>query len=659
MKAASAVGARARGDAGGFGGLFDAVEDAGAGGGALSVPRAPDGSAAAYRCVRTRAELDELLAELRGAPMIAVDTETTSTRPMRAVLCGLSFSTRPGTGWYVPVRSPTPEAHLDTQTVVEALRPILEDPKRPKCGHNAKYDLLVLRRAGVELRGVEFDSMIASYLIDASRSSHGMDALALALLNHTCIPISDLIGSGTRQRTFDTVPLDRAAEYAAEDADITLRLREHMAPQLRAMGLVELFRDLEMPLVSVLAELEWNGILVDPAELDRQTVRLGARVTALRAQIIDAAPRAFNPDSPKQLASILFNPVDAAEPGLGLKPVKRTKTGFSTDVEVLEKLAEDPAIGSPIPELLVEYRQLTKLVGTYLVALKEEIHPETRRIHASFNQTVAATGRLSSSDPNLQNIPIRSEDGREIRRAFIAPPGRVLISADYSQIELRLLAHLARDAALIEAFHAGADIHTAVAAQIHNVKPEDVTREQRNGAKMVNFGIIYGITPYGLARRLHVDNETATTIIDDYKRRFSGIATFLAECIDVAVRKGYVETMCKRRRPIPEIESSNPNRRALAERTAINSVVQGSAADLIKIAMVDLHARLSDHTSATPEVPGVRMLLQIHDELVFEADRAVAERAQRIIVERMERAMDLTVPLKVESAISENWFEGK
>lgn len=645
---------------GGFGGLFDAIDE----GAPSAGVRAPDGGDAQYRCVCTREELAELVAELRAASCIAVDTETTSTRPMRAELCGLSFSTRAGTGWYVPVRSPTPECHLDAKTVLGALRPVLEDPARPKCGHNLKYDLLVLRRAGVEMQGMEFDSMIASYLIDASRSSHGMDALALALLNHTCIPISDLIGSGVRQRTFDTVPLDRAAEYAAEDADISLRLRECMAPQIRAMGIGELFHDLEMPLVSVLAELEWNGILVDPAELDRQAERLTARVGELRTRIIDAAPRSFNPDSPKQLASVLFNAPDAAEPGLGIKPVKRTKTGYSTDVEVLEKLAEDPAIGSPIPQLLVEYRQLTKLVGTYLVALKEEIHPETRRIHASFNQTVAATGRLSSSDPNLQNIPIRSDVGREIRRAFVASPGHVLISADYSQIELRLLAHLAKDAALIEAFHAGADIHTAVAAQIHEVKPEDVTREQRNGAKMVNFGIVYGITPYGLARRLGVDNETATRIIDDYKRRFSGISRFLAECIDVAVRKGYVETMCKRRRPIPDIESTNPQRRALAERTAINSVVQGSAADLIKIAMVDLHRRLSAHAAdmrggKPPEVPGVRMLLQIHDELVFEVEEAQAARAQRVIVERMERAMTLAVPLKVESAISANWFEGK
>lgn len=653
-------GPRPKPEAGGFGGLFDAIDE----GAPSAGVRAPDGGEAQYRCVCTREELAELVAELATASCIAVDTETTSTRPMRADLCGLSFSTRAGTGWYVPVRSPTPECHLDAETVLGALRPVLEDPTRPKCGHNLKYDLLVLRRAGVEMRGIAFDSMIASYLIDASRSSHGMDALALALLNHTCIPISDLIGSGVRQRTFDTVALDRAAEYAAEDADISLRLRECMEPQIRAMGIGELFHDLEMPLVSVLAELEWNGILVDPAELDRQTERLTARVGELRKRIIDAAPRSFNPDSPKQLASVLFNAPDAAEPGLGIKPVKRTKTGYSTDVEVLEKLAEDPAIGSPIPQLLVEYRQLTKLVGTYLVALKEEIHPQTKRIHASFNQTVAATGRLSSSDPNLQNIPIRTDVGREIRRAFVASPGHVLISADYSQIELRLLAHLAKDAALIEAFHAGADIHTAVAAQIHGVQPGAVTREQRNGAKMVNFGIVYGITPYGLARRLGVDNETATRIIDDYKRRFSGISRFLAECIDVATRKGYVETMCKRRRPILDIESTNPQRRALAERTAINSVVQGSAADLIKIAMVDLHRRMSAHAAdlrggAPPEVPGVRMLLQIHDELVFEVEAPVAERAQRVIVDRMEKAMTLAVPLKVESAISANWFEGK
>ncbi|MBL0928174.1 MAG: hypothetical protein IBJ11_11070 [Phycisphaerales bacterium] len=607
------------------------------------------------------AELAALAEALRRAEIIAFDTETTSLTPRDARLCGLSFSVRPGEAWYVPVRSPEPGRHLDEAAVLRVLRPILEDPRRPKCGHNLKYDLLVMRNAGVELRGVAFDSMVASYLIDASRSGHSLDALCLALLKHTNISIGELIGTGKNQRTFDTAPLDRAIEYAAEDADMSLRLRDLMAPQLRAMGLWDLFERVEMPLVEVLAELEWNGITVDPAELDRQAERLNARIEDLRRKIVEASPRTFNPDSPKQLASVLFNKPTDAEPGLGLRPLKRTKTGPSTDAEVLEKLAADPEVTSPVPGLIVEHRQLTKLVGTYLVALKEAIHPSTGRIHASFNQTVAATGRLSSSDPNLQNIPIRTDVGREIRRAFVAAPGCVLIAADYSQIELRLLAHLSRDPALIEAFRNDEDIHTAVAAQIHGVAPERVTREQRNGAKMVNFGIVYGITPFGLARRLGVSNEQASAIIDGYKARFAGITTFLQECVAQAQRFGYVETILKRRRPIADIGAGNPSARALAERMAINSVVQGSAADLIKLAMVDLHARLSEHAghrrAGGPEIDGVKMLLQIHDELVFEARREVAEEALALVVQRMQQAMSLDVPLKVDAGMSESWFE--
>lgn len=618
-------------------------------------------SAGTYRCVRTKGELKELVAELQKAEWIALDTETTGLSPILADLCGLSFATRERSGWYVPVRSPEPENHLDTETVLAALRPVLEDAGRPKCGHNLKFDLMVLRKAGVTLRGVDFDSMVASYLIDASRSSHSLDALALALLGHSNISIKELIGSGPAQRTFDTVPLAQATEYAAEDADIALRLKNAMDPQLDGLGLRGLFQTLEMPLTVVLGELEWNGVLVDPAELDRQRERLGKQIVVLKDKIDVAAMetigRTFNPDSPKQLAGVLFNKPDATDAGLGLKPVKKTPKGEpSTDVEVLEKLADDATITTPIPALIVEYRTLTKLVSTYLVALKEAINPVTHRIHASFNQTVAVTGRLASSDPNLQNIPIRTEVGKEIRRAFIAPPGRTLVSADYSQIELRLLAHLSRDPALIDAFHQGIDIHTAVAAQVNNVKPEEVTKAQRSGAKMVNFGIVYGVTPFGLARRLGVPTSEAEAIITGYKKRFAGITTFLQECIEFAQTNGYVETMLKRRRNLPDIHSNIPARRAFAERNAINSVVQGSAADLIKLAMVDLHARF---TGPTPPVANVKMLLQIHDELVFEADAQTAEAARDVIVDRMEKAMTLSVPLKADSSIAANWFDGK
>jgi DNA polymerase-1 len=660
------------------GGLFDSI-----------TPPSTMPVSGSYHCVTTQQELDALVQTLKGADLIAVDTETTALSPLRAKLCGLSFAVEPGEAWYVPVRSPAPAEHLDEQTVLDALRTVLEDPQLPKTGHNLKYDLLILRNHGVELRGLTdpsrdpsessdegpdwlgCDTMVASYLIDSSRSSHSLDALAQALLGRQNVSIKELIGTGKKQRTFDEVPLDLAAPYAAEDADVSLQLHREMMPQLRAMGLSALWRDVELPLVEVLAELEWNGILVDPDELSRQERRLQKRIDELTDQIRDAAMespgRAFNPDSPRQLAAILFNAPDddragvSGGPGLGIKPIKRTKTGFSTDNEVLDKLDADPAVDTPIPALMLEYRQLTKLVGTYLKALHDEINPKTGRIHASFNQTGAVTGRLSSSDPNLQNIPIRTDIGREIRKAFIAPPGRVLISADYSQIELRILAHLSRDPALIEAFHAGQDIHAAVAAQIHGVPIDQVTRAQRNGAKMVNFGIVYGITPFGLARRLGCSNTEAEGIIDGYKRRFAGITTFLEECIEQARRLGYVETMLKRRRFIHDIDSTNPRRRAMAQRVAINSVVQGSAADLIKIAMVDLHDLFSEHAccgESGMRTWEVQMLLQIHDELVFESPESRAEAARGLIVERMEGAMSLTVPLRVDAAIAFNWHEG-
>lgn len=647
---------------GGFGGLFDQVESA-------EAPAAAEGS---YTIVRTKSELAELASTLKSADRVSLDAETTSVRAMRAELCGLSFAVEAGAGWYVPVRSPEAEEHLNEETVIDALRGVIEDESKPKVGHNLKYDLLVLRRAGVELRGLtsagSCDTMVASYLLDASRSSHSLDALSLAMLGRANISIKDLIGSGKKQKTFDQVPLDQAGPYAAEDADVSLQLAERMMPSLDADGLASLASDVELPLVEVLAELEYNGILVERDELDRQRERLETEIASLRAKIEDEAydrlGRGFDPDSPKQLAGILFNKGEDEDPGFGIKPLKKGKTGPSTDAEVLEKLSQDASVDTDIPRLVLDYRQLTKLVNTYLSSLVEDIHPETGRIHASFNQTVAATGRLSSSDPNLQNIPIRTDMGREIRRAFVAPDGRVLISADYSQIELRILAHLSQDPGLLSAFREDQDIHAAVAAQIHGVELDEVTREQRSGAKMVNFGIVYGITPFGLARRLGVSNTEATRIIDGYKGKFAGITTFLQECVDQAQRQGFVETMLKRRRPIADIDSKNPSRRSLAERMAINSVVQGSAADLIKLAMLDLHKRLSPHAGhwrngAEPEIPGVRMLLQIHDELVFEADEADAQDAKALIVERMAAAMELDVPLRVDASVSGNWFEGK
>ncbi|MDX2118906.1 MAG: DNA polymerase I [Planctomycetota bacterium] len=644
-------------DPGGMeGGLFAAI--------AAGEPREvkPQHEGHEYVCVTTREQLDDLVARIRDAEVFAFDTETDSLSVRDANLCGISICVKPGTAYYIPLRSPEPGKHLSAEVVLAALRPLLEDANRPKVAHNLKFDLLVLRNAGVAVRGIALpgscDPMVASYLIDSSRSSHSLDALSLALLGRGKQSISELIGSGKTQRTFDTVAIELATPYAAADAELTLELSQVMLPQLKAMGLTSLFQDVEMPLVEVLADLEWAGIKVDPAELERQRSRLSKRIEAIIVELdglfVSAIGRRVDPDSPKQLSAALFNTPEDATPGLGLKSSKKTKTGASTDAEVLEKLAEDPEIGTPIPTLILEYRQLSKLVSTYLIALRDAINPRTGRVHARFNQTVAATGRLSSSDPNLQNIPIRTDLGREIRKAFVAEPGKLLVSADYSQIELRLLAHLSRDAALIEAFQRGDDIHAAVAAQIHGVPLEQVTKDQRSGAKMVNFGIVYGITSYGLARRLGIDEKAAAEIIAGYKRRFSGITTFLQECVEQAKRHGYVETMLKRRRMIPDIESNVPNRRALAERTAINSVVQGSAADLIKLAMIDLHAR-----AKRGELASATMLLQIHDELVFEADAADAPRVRDIVVDRMEKAMSLRVPLKADARISADWAEGK
>ncbi|XAL99106.1 DNA polymerase I [Phycisphaeraceae bacterium D3-23] len=625
-----------------------------------------------YRAVLTQAELDDVVATLRKQTLIAVDTETVGLGH-DAALCGVCLSWAPGSGVYIPTLSPDPGAHLDTAAVIETLRPVLEDPAVAKCGHNIKYDDLVLRNAlpgsssgggkGIAMRGVVFDSMIGAFL--AGAPGRGMDDLALAELSHECIPISELIGPRPRkksdppQKTMDQLPLDRVTPYAAEDADITLQLCTLFRDRLDGMGMTDLYERVEMPLVRVLATMEQQGITVDARILDGQREQLQQRIDTLRTDILDRAKVDFNPDSPKQLGDVLFNQ-------LGFKPTKKTKTGYSTDSEVLEKLAalkpdEVPGVAEEaraIPTLMVEYRMLTKLVGTYLVALKEAIaDPATGgdgRVHARFHQTGAATGRLSSSDPNLQNIPIRTDVGREIRKAFVAPPGHVLIAADYSQIELRVLAHLSQDAALTAAFKDDQDIHTAVAAQVFETPPDEVTGEQRARAKVINFGIIYGITAYGLARRIdEMDNEAAAKLIADYKLRFTGIDRFLDECVAHAREHGYVQTVLGRRRAIPDIDDRNGQKRQLAERLAINSVVQGSAADLIKVAMVNLQHRIEEES-----LPA-KLLLQIHDELVVECPASEADRISQVVQEAMTGAMELSVPLKVDVGVGKDWFEAK
>ncbi|MEE2972133.1 MAG: DNA polymerase I [Planctomycetota bacterium] len=608
-----------------------------------------------YEVVTDRKTLEQVIDRAIASGRVAIDTETDGLRPRSVPLVGVSLAFEAERGFYVPLLSPSPDRHLDLESARPALTRLLTDPAVAKIGHNLKFDLVVLRSHGFEVSGVAGDSMIASYVEDATRASHAMDALSETLLGRRCVPITAVIGKGREQRLFSEVPLDVSAPYAAEDADITLRLETRLLEELRREGLEGLYRDTELPLVAILADLEYAGIAVDAEELDRQREALGGRIEDLRTSIVDAAPHPFNPDSPKQLAAALFNAADADPPGLGLRPVKKGKTGPSTDAEVMEKLADDPAVDTPIPDLILEYRQLVKLVGTYLVALKEAIDPTTGRIHASFNQTVTATGRLSSSDPNLQNIPIRTEVGRDIRKAFTAPPGRLLLAADYSQVELRMLAHLSGDRGLREAFERGEDIHAAVASQVLQVPLGEVDAEMRSTAKMINFGIVYGITGYGLARRLggDMDVPTADGIITDYKARFPGIRNFLDACVDQARTHGWVETILGRRRRIPQITARNPMERQLGERMAINTVVQGSAADLIKRAMIDVAAVL-------PEThPDARMILQIHDELVLE----VAEEEVEAVADRvrtcMEQAMDLEVPLVAEPSWGRTWAATK
>jgi DNA polymerase-1 len=622
------------------GGLFDMGPD-----------RDQPAYSAGYVLIDTTKKLDKLVKKLEKVSVFSVDTETTSVNPMEAELCGISISVGEGDGAYIPTKCK--ESHLDERVVVEALKSVLEDSTIAKIGHNLKYDLVVFHNVGIEVQGPLHDTLITAWLIDASRSGYSMDAVAMGLLDYECMPISDLIGKGKSQITFDQVPLQDAYPYAAEDADIAYRLWNAIEPQLADGELRKLYDEIEMPLIRVLAAMRIAGIRVDPSELLRQREILSTRIEELKADIGDAAPFPFNPDSPKQLSQVLFNDPDSEQGGLGIKPIKKGKSFHSTDVEVLERLSVDPEIETKLPSLVLEYRKLTKLVNTYLVSLGETINQKTGRIHASFNQTGTATGRLSSSDPNLQNIPIRSEIGRNIRRAFIPNKGSVFVAADYSQVELRMLAHLSEDEALIHAFKDGQDIHRAVASEVFGTAIDEVSSEQRSAAKAVNFGIVYGITNWGLARQLGCDVDRATAIIDDYKSKFSGIQSFLDRCTKQAMKHGYVETIMHRRRHIYSIESSNPQQQALAKRVAINSVVQGSAADLIKIAMINVQNELAS------KFEGARLLLQIHDELVVEVPTKNAEPVRDFLVDVMESAMELVVPLVADASIASNWAECK
>ena len=603
-----------------------------------------------YSVITTPEQLESLAATLREQPIVSVDTETTSLE-RDAALCGLSFSWKPGHGVYVPIRSPNPGDHLDAATVLTALGPILADSNLHKCGHNLKFDAQVLLRNGVKLRGVVFDSMLASLLIDPEQPGHRLDTVALLHLNYKMIPLSDLIGEGDKETSIDTVPLAEVTNYASEDTDIVLRLYHQLLPKLEEMGMTALVRDIESPLAPIIAEIEFNGIVCDPEELKRQGEVIHERIDALRVEIWQLAGGEFHLESTHQLGDVLFNK-------LGFEPVKKTKSGrYGTDVTVLERLAANEDANDPptaVPRLIIEYRQLTKLASTYLGQLRAAVNKDTGRIHATFHQLTTATGRLASHGPNLQNIPVRTEVGRQIRKAFRAPEACKLICADYSQIELRLLAHFSEDPNLIEVFEQGLDIHTSVASQVNGVPVEAVSREQRDQAKTINFGIIYGISAFGLSQRIKgMDMKTATALINDYKERFPGIDAFLNRCIQHVLEHGYVATITGRRRAIPEIHSPNRNRQNQGERLAFNTVVQGSAADLIKAAMVNVQNRIE--RDGLP----LKLLLQIHDELVYETPESRADEHADIVRDEMEHAMELRVPLLTDVGIGDNWMSAK
>ncbi len=596
-----------------------------------------------YVLIDSEAKLQDFLTRLAEQSCFAFDTETDNLNPVAARLAGLSFSWQANAGYYLPICGVGD--CLPLKPTLDALRPIMADPKVCKVGQNAKYDMIVLRCHGLEVAGVDFDTMIASFVLDSSRFSHGMDALARELLGFAPIPISDLIGKGNKQITFDSVETARQCEYSAEDADVTWQLSEIFRSQLKGTPLETLFHDTEMPLVEVLAEMEFEGVRLDTTVLSRMSIELGDKLDELRRQIHREVGYAFNIDSPKQLATVLFDE-------LHLPVMRKTKTGRSTDAETLDALAFET--GHAVPMLVKEYRELVKLKGTYIDTLPNMICARTGRIHAGFNQTSAITGRLSSSDPNLQNIPVRTEVGRRIREAFVARDAQhVLLSADYSQIELRVLAHFCKDSALQAAFAEDRDIHQFVAGQVFGVPLEEVTKEQRGRAKAVNFGIIYGQTAYGLSRTTGMAVSEADSFIRMYFMRYPGIRMFIDDTIAEAKRVGFVQTILGRRRAVGDINSRNKGLRSQAERLAVNTVIQGSAADLIKRAMITIHRRILTEQRTS------RMIIQVHDELVFDVPRATVESEAEFIRHEMTTALPLDVPIKVDIAWGDNWLTAK
>ncbi|EIL93791.1 MULTISPECIES: DNA polymerase I [Rhodanobacter] len=613
---------------------------------AAGSPAAPDAALSApgdYELVTTRPQFDAWLEKLRGAELIAFDTETTSIDAMRADIVGISLAVEPGKACYIPLGHDYPGApkQLDREEVLAALKPVFEDPSRPKLGQHAKYDINILAHYGIAVQGLAHDSMLESYVWNATATRHDMDSLAKKYLGYETIKYEQVAGKGAKQISFSQVDLDTACRYAAEDADITLRLHHALWPKLESVpSLRDVYRDIEIPLVPVLAEMERRGVLIDGDELRRQSQQLGKRMLELQQQSYALAGREFNLDSPKQLQAVLFDE-------LGLEAKLKTPTGQpSTNEEALEAIAET----HELPRLILDYRGLAKLRSTYTDKLSGIVNPRTGRVHTSYHQGSVATGRISSSDPNLQNIPVRTEEGRRIRQAFIAPPGWKVMAADYSQIELRIMAHLSGDEGLLRAFHSGGDVHRATAAEVFGVAPEEITTNQRRAAKAINFGLMYGMSAFGLARQLGVERGEAGDYMGRYFSRYPGVRAFMDATREQAHRDGYVETIFGRRLYLENLNARNAGLRQGAERAAVNAPMQGSAADIIKRAMIAVATWLKDRDDA-------HMLMQVHDELVFEVRSEAIEEVRAAVVERMSGAAALAVPLLVDVGVGANWDE--
>ncbi len=602
----------------------------------------PDHREDDYRLITGRVEFEELVQNLCRIGAFALDLESTSIDPMRAEIVGLSFSFQPHQAFYIPVGHTyegAPE-QLSREGVLEGLRPLLEDPGVKKYGQNIKYDYILLANSGVQLRGIAGDNMIASYLLNPSKHRHSLEELSREYLDRQVITYSDVAGSGAKAIPFSQVEVGKACRYSCEDADLTLLLANLLMPKIEADGFAELFHGVEIPLIEVLAAMEKNGVRLDLLLLEALSREFEKQMEKTSEEVFELAGESFNINSPQQLGKVLFE-------RLKLPGGKRTKTGYSTDMDVLNELSKD----FPLPAKVLEYRSLSKLKSTYVDALPQMVHPKTGRVHTSFNQTVTATGRLSSSDPNLQNIPIRSPEGRRIREAFIPEEGRLILSADYSQIELRILAHLSRDPFLIATFEQDRDVHAATAAEIFHVTPDRVNPEMRRLAKVINFGIIYGMSAFGLAKELGTEPSVAQAYIANYFQKYHGVRDYIDRSLEAAREKGYVTTLMNRRRYLPDIKSANRSVRQFAERIAVNAPIQGTAADLIKVAMIRVHRRLSREGRQT------KLIIQIHDELVFEVPESELEGIRAMVKEEMEGVAELVIPLKVDIGMGKNWAE--